>query len=129
MRKVISMILALVMVLGIACVHAEDNNTPVLGGNNLVGGWAPAEDPAITDEVNELVAKAMEGLVGVNYVPVAYLGSQVVAGTNHAILCQATVVVPNAAPSWKILFLYEDLQGNVSVLSIADFDFGALCEY
>ena len=46
MRKVISMILALVMVFGIACVHAEDNNTPVLGGNNLVGGWAPAHKTA-----------------------------------------------------------------------------------
>lgn len=123
MRKMISFFLALVLLLGIGCVHAE-------GGNfGLLGGWTAAEDPAITDEVNELIARALDGLVGVNYVPVAYLGSQVVAGINHAILCQATAVVPDAVPAWKILYLYEDLQGNVSVLSIADFDFGALCEY
>jgi len=51
------------------------------------------------------------------------------AGTNYAILCQGTVVVPDAEPEWKIVFLYEDLQGNVTVLNIADFDFGALCTY
>jgi hypothetical protein len=38
-------------------------------------------------------------------------------------------VVPNAVPSWKIVYLYQDLQGNVSVLDIEDFDFGALCSY
>ena len=68
-------------------------------------------------------------LVGVDYVPVAYLGSQVVAGTNHAILCQATVVVPDAEPFYAIVYLYEDLQGNDSVLDIEEFDFGALCNY
>ena len=61
--------------------------------------------------------------------PVAYLGSQVVAGTNHAFLCQAVTVVPDAVPRWTVVFLYEDLQGNVSLMNIADFDFGALCTY
>ena len=70
-----------------------------------------------------------EGLVGVGYTPVAYLGSQVVAGTNHAFLCQAVTVVPDAVPRWTVVFLYEDLQGNVSLMNIADFDFGALCTY
>ena len=120
MRKIISVFLALLL-LCIGCACAE--------GGGLVGGWTPAEDPAITDEVNALLEKALDGLVGVNYVPVAYLGSQVVAGTNHAILCQATAVVPDAVPAWKILYLYEDLQGNVTVLSIGDLDIGALCEY
>ena len=59
----------------------------------------------------------------------AYLGSQVVAGTNHAFLCQAVTVVPDAVPRWTVVFLYEDLQGNVSLMNIADFDFGALCTY
>ena len=120
MRKLIGILMALMMVFGLACASAE---------GMLAGGWQASENPAVTEELQAVFDKGLEGLVGVNYGPVAYLGSQVVAGTNHAFLCQATVVVPNAAPSWKILFLYEDLQGNVSVLSIADFDFGALCEY
>lgn len=95
----------------------------------LAGGWEAAADPTVTDEVRALLAKGLNGMVGVNYEPVTYLGSQVVAGRNHAILCQATVVVPNAVPSWKIIYLYEDLQGNVTILNIADFDAGSLCTY
>ena len=107
MRKFLSLCLALMMLLGIGGALAE---------GSLVGGWTAAEDPAITDDVNALIEKALDGLVGVNYVPVAYLGSQVVAGTNHAILCLATAVVPDAVPAWTILYLYEDLTGNVSIL-------------
>ena len=95
----------------------------------IAGGWTPAADPTITDEVKALLDKGMEGLVGVNYTPVAYLGSQVVSGTNHAILCQATVVYPGAAPYFVIVYLYEDLQGNVSLMNIADFDVGMFCNY
>lgn len=100
---------------------------PMLGG--LVGGWTPAEDPAITDEMLELFNKATEGLLGMNYVPVALLGTQVVAGRNVAILCQATAVVPNAAPSWKVMFINQDPEGNAGILNIADFDFWTLCTY
>ena len=95
----------------------------------IAGGWTPAADPTITDEVKALLDKGMEGLVGVNYIPVAYLGSQVVSGTNHAILCQATVVYPGATPYFVIVYLYEDLQGNVSLMNIADFDVGMFCTY
>ena len=95
----------------------------------IAGGWTPAADPTITDEVKALLDKGMEGLVGVNYIPVAYLGSQVVSGTNHAILCQATVVYPGATPYFVIVYLYEDLQGNVSLMNIADFDVGMFCNY
>lgn len=95
----------------------------------ITGGWTPAADPAITDKVRELLNKGLEGLVGVNYVPVAYLGSQVVSGTNHAILCQATVVYPGANPYFVIVYLYEDLKGNVTLMNIADFDVGMFCTY
>lgn len=93
-------------------------------GNMLEGGWNVG-DPAITDEVTALVEKALTGLVGVNYVPVAYLGAQVVAGTNHAVLCQATVVAPDTLPYWAILYLYEDLQGNVSISKIEELTLNA----
>ena len=84
----------------------------------VVGGTAA--DPAITDSVRALFDKAMDGLVGMNYVPVAYLGSQVVAGYNHAILCQATTVYPGATPRWVIVYLFEDLDGGVEITNIVD---------
>ncbi|MBR2662602.1 MAG: hypothetical protein IKE25_02695 [Clostridia bacterium] len=83
----------------------------------------------MTEGRKALFDKGLEGLLGVNYLPVAYLGSQIVAGTNHAFLCQTTVVYPGAQPEYAIVYLYEDLQGNVSILNIADFDIGSLCTY
>lgn len=123
MKKIFALMLAAVILVSSLMMGAALAETP------LMGGWAAADDAAITDEVRALFDQAMEGLVGVHYVPVAYLGSQVVAGRNHAILCQATVVYPGAQPTWKVVFLYEDLTGGVTVLNIADFDFGSLCTY
>ena len=100
---------------------------PVAGG--LSGGWTPAADPAVTDDLRAVFDGATEGLVGVSYVPVAYLGSQVVAGINHAFLAQATIVMPNAEPYYVIVYVYEDLQGHAEVMNIANFDVGSLCTY
>ncbi len=102
--------------------HAEMEKGSVPGGRNepVDGGWNAASDPAITDEIRVLFDKALDGLVGVNYIPVAYLGSQVVAGYNHAILCQATIVYPGATPRWVIMYLYEDLNGGVAITDITD---------
>ena len=119
MRKILAMILVLALALGLSGACAE----------RLAGGWQAAEDSAVTEELQAVFDKGMEGLVGVGYTPVAYLGSQVVAGTNHAFLCRAVTVVPDAVPRWTVVYLYEDLQGNVSLMNIADFDFGALCTY
>ena len=77
-------------------------------------------------------AASAETLTGISYVPVAYLGSQVVAGTNHAFLCRAVTAYPGSLetdPAYAMVYLYEDLSGQVSILSIADFDVGSLCTY
>ena len=120
MKKLIALLL---MVLVLFSVASAEYVPPV------TGGWAPSESPEITEELQALFDQGMEGLVGVNYVPVAYLGSQVVAGTNHCFLAQATVVVPDAQPFYALIYLYEKLDGTVEILHIMPFDFGALCEY
>ena len=118
MKKIICAVLAVMLIASVAFAETL-----------MTGGWTPSASPEITEENKALFDKGMETLLGVDYVPVAYLGSQVVAGTNHCFLAQATVVIPDAQPSYKLVYLYEDLEGNVNVLSIVDFDFGALCEY
>jgi hypothetical protein len=121
MKKLFAVLCAIMMIAALSAAAAENAG--------LSGGWTPSADATVTDEVQALLDKGLDGMVGVGYVPVAYLGSQVVAGTNHAILCQATVVYPDAKPYYVIIYLYEDLEGNVSILNIADFDIGALCTY
>ncbi len=123
MRKLMVILMAMLMVFSLACAGASAE------GTLLAGGWQASADPAVTEALRAVFEKGMEGLLGVSYTPVVYLGSQVVAGTNHAFLCQATVVYPGAVPEYKIVYLYEDLQGGVSILDIADFDFGAFCDY
>ena len=97
----------------------------------VVGGWTAAENPEITPEIEKMLTAALESYqtatATVSYKPVLYLGSQVVAGTNHAILCKAEGA--NRASTWVIVYLYEDLKGNVTVMNIANFDFGLLCNY
>lgn len=117
MKKFIAIVLTVLVLMGTACA------------DGLLGGWTIAANSTITEDTQVLFDKGVEGLLGVDYVPVTYLGSQIVAGTNHAFLCRASIVNVNSIPTWVIVYLHEDLEGNVSVLNIADFDIGALCTY
>lgn len=95
-------------------------------GNVLAGGWNATESPALTEEVMEVFGKAIDGLEGVEYKPVAYLGCQVVAGRNHCILCQSKVVVPDARPCYSLVYIYEDLSGKAEITNIVNLDLGEL---
>ena len=118
MKKItaVLMILALVLALCAATVSAEE----------IDGGWEipVTEANALTEEAQAAFDKATEKLMGANYTPVALLATQIVAGTNYCILCQATAVVPDAKPYWTLLYLYADLEGNVEILNIYDLYIG-----
>lgn len=78
------------------------------------GGWEMADSPKVPDEINKKLEKAQEALDGADYEAIAYLGSQVVAGTNYKLLCRITPVVPDAKDYFAIVTLYESLDGDVS---------------
>lgn len=109
----------------------QDGEDVAVEDGPVAGGWTVSDDYTITSEIEQLLWTALDsyqtGTITIAYVPVAYLGSQVVAGTNHAILCKASEI--NKGSSWVIIYLYEDLQGDVSIMNIADFEFGSLCTY
>ncbi len=120
MRKLLVMILAAMLLISAAAAESP------------LGGWKPSENPEITEELKVIFDRGTETLTGISYIPVAYLGSQVVAGTNHAFLCQAVTAYPGSletALGYAIVYLYENLTGQVSILCIADFDIGSLCTY
>lgn len=134
MKKLVSVLLAVVLVAAMLTVSVlasrepgeASGETAVEPTARMVGGWSVAESPEITEEVQALMDKATEGLLGVNYTPVAYLGSQLVAGTNHCILCRAGTVYPGAQPYYALVYLYEDLSGGVEVLDIETLDIGEM---
>ena len=119
MKKIAAMLLAVLLAVTVVGASAE---------NMLAGGWRVAENAEITEEYRAVFDQAMEGFLAVNYEPIAYLGSQVVAGRNHCFLCRATVVYPNALPTLALVYVYEDLQGGASVIRIAELDIAAFSQ-
>lgn len=92
----------------------------------LLGGWTLAEDLTLTEAAQSAFDKATEGLLGVNYTPLALLGTQLVSGTNYCILCRAAVVYPGAEPYYAVVSVHEDLQGEAELLHIAPLDLAEL---
>lgn len=84
----------------------------------IVGGWSTEDSEEITDEIRALVEKATQDKLGATYNPVAYLGHQIVNGTNHRILCEITTVTANPETKLAVVTIYEDLQGNAEVTDI-----------
>ncbi len=121
MKKILIGLLAVLLMLTVAC-NKEAAAQEVVRENEppMAGGWTPAEDSSLTEERLAIFEKGMAALLGVDYVPLAYLGSQVVAGTNHVFLVKGTMVVPTQPVSYALAYLYEDLQGGVQILTIAD---------
>lgn len=111
MKKVVSILAALVLLLTVSAAAAE---------GMLLGGWEIVESEAgeLPEEVQEAFDKALDGLVGALYVPVKLLAQQVVAGMNYCILCQITPVVPDARPTWALVYIYADLEGNATLSNV-----------
>lgn len=99
---------------------------PALAEAPLVGGWQTTQEAAVPEEVAQALEKAMEGLMGATWEPVALLGTQLVAGTNYCLLCRITPVVPDPVGHYALVYLYVDLQGNAEILGTADLDLGAM---
>lgn len=91
----------------------------------VVGGWdANTGDTSIDAKENadakKAFEKAMDGFYGDSFEVVAYLGSQVVAGTNYCYLCRETSDEPDSVTTFVLLTVYEDLDGNTEITDIRD---------
>ena len=114
-------------------VFAPDATSPKVAkstdanGEILPGAWVNwAADPLdIPENVKAAFDKALEGLVGHTYEPIAILGTQVVSGMNYCLLCKTTVVTPDAPVSYTLVYIYEALDGTAEILSIQDIVFDA----
>jgi len=94
-------------------------------GAAQLGGWTINDEEYATmlpTEVQEAFDKATEGLLGNELTPVAFIGSQVVSGTNYAVLCRSELVTKEPVISYKVAVIYSDLDGNAEILNIADFN-------
>ena len=122
MKKIMSIVLTVLLLLALTACGGQKQEAQTLGG------WTLTEDAALTQEAKDALEGALEGLVGVNYTPVALLGTQLVSGTNYCFLCEAAVVRPDAQPYYALVSVYQDLQGKAEIRSIVALDLGKIEE-
>ncbi len=96
----------------------------------LLGGWVLYDNGStpMPEEVTEAFEKAAETHLGMDFEPIAYVGSQVVSGTNYMILCKGTTVTEEPVTGLKMVTVYADLSGGAKILSVVDLDIAALSE-
>jgi len=91
---------------------------PKMDQDIISGGWAVNQDstlPKDNPEAMQAFKKATGDLEGYRYQVVAVLGSQVVAGMNYSYLCTAKMSVPQAKTEYRIVTVYENLNGEANV--------------
>ena len=118
MKKMFALILALMLCTALVACDDDKKDDNVSASDVVAGGWTDAESTDVTDEVRNLLNKATANLAGGTYEPVAYIGSQVVAGTNHRILCKYTPATQDPKSTYAIVTVYEDLEGNAEITEI-----------
>lgn len=99
--------------------QSADEAVAVLGGYNVNAGLVGV---ALPGEAQAAFNKAMDAIEGATYDPIALLGTQVVSGTNYALLCRVTPIVTDGTSELAVVTVYEDLDGNAEILSAAPFD-------
>ena len=136
MKRTLIVILAAVMiVMSFAACGQKKEEAPIeeaASGTELVGAWEIQKDlsdfDSIPDDVQAAFDKAMEGYTGMGFVPYAYVGRQIVSGTNYMILACGTTVTAEPQTGLYMLVIYEDTEGNATIKSVKDFDIAAIEE-
>jgi len=116
MKKAIVLLMTLGLLLGLVSAGAE----------TTAGGWTPFVQEAgkLPEDAQAAFDKALGQPDGATYVPVALLSTQIVAGKNYCILCQITPVVPDPVPTWALVYIYADLQGNAEIMNVYELYIG-----
>ena len=87
-----------------------------IGEEPMIGGWEtiPHEAAELPEAAQAAFDKATEGQD--DYIPVALLSTQVVAGTNYCLLCQ--VKAEDSASTWALVYIYAGLEGNAEISNV-----------
>ena len=129
-KKLTVLLLTLLMITMItACGSSNEsaqNSEPaeMSAEGSVSGGWElfDNEAAALPEDVQTAFDKATEKYTGSELEPVAYIASQVVAGTNYMILCEATTTTEKPERSYQMVIVYADLEGNAEITNISTVD-------
>ncbi len=122
-RLILTLLAAAVLLFSLAaCGKAEQQNQAPAAG--VTGGWtiAPAQAAPLPEKAQAAFDKAMAAQTDADYIPVALLSTQLVAGTNYCVFCQVAPKSADAVPFWALVYIYADLQGNAELTNVYDLD-------
>ncbi len=90
----------------------------------VAGGWTITEDfknyPVcdLPQGVADAFSEVMKNWVGAKYEPLMYLGTQVVSGTNHMILCRETLADREQTVKAATVIMNAPVSGEPQILAI-----------
>ena len=85
------------------------------------GAWTPVEktQPLV---INDSITAAFSFYTGVDLVPIALFGTQLVSGTNYRMLAYGTTVTAQPVPNLYVVDIYTNLDGVSEISSVKLFD-------
>lgn len=86
-----------------------------------LGGWNIDEMKSVNlpQKAQSAFTAITGGLVGAEYMPVLYVGSQIVNGTNYCILALQTLVLPDPEKRLVKMIINVDTKGAASLVSVS----------
>lgn len=75
------------------------------------------EDYVLGEQLDYIFNAATNVLIGVNYKPLCYLGSQTVKGINHYFLAQAKPIYPHSQP-YAVQLCVNEFEKQISLVSV-----------
>ena len=121
-HRILPLLLAAALLLGLAaCGKKEEIALPEPG---ITGGWevVQAQAAPLPEDAQTAFDKAISARNDADFIPVALLSTQLVAGTNYCVFCQITPKGSDAVPYWALVYIYADLQGNAELTNVYDLD-------
>ena len=87
----------------------------------VLGSWNLEEIKGcnLPQKVQSVFTAVTSDLVGADYEPIAYVGSQQVNGTNYRILALSQVIIPNSEKRIVKMIIHEELDGSVRLVTIS----------
>lgn len=87
----------------------------------ILGGWdlSALKSCALPQKAASAFSAVTGGLVGAEYMPVLYVGSQQVHGTNHCIIAVQTLITANPEKRLVKMVINEGTDNPGSIVSIS----------
>ena len=115
-HRIAALLMASAIVFGTAGASVSaataDSETVLAGGWEINRGSLPVSSDSY---IEEAFGKAVEADTDFKYQPIAYIGSQVVAGRNICVLCRKTDVNDENHVQIQLVYIYADLKGNAEI--------------